>query len=136
MEKGKKILEIKERARANFSLGYNCAECVFEAVISMIDTGFPQEIQKLATGFGGGVGLYGDTCGAISGAVMAVGAIVGDGEFDPAYCTHIARQEEAVAVMDQGEDGSNTQGDLGRRGYSAFFNSSLKESLPLPPTQQ
>lgn len=77
MEKEKKTLEITERARANFSLGYNCAECVFEAVISLVDTGFPEEIKKLATGFGGGVGLYGDTCGAVSGAVMAVGAIHG-----------------------------------------------------------
>ncbi|HIJ76689.1 MAG TPA: C_GCAxxG_C_C family protein [Deltaproteobacteria bacterium] len=72
-----KIEEIKQRARKNFSLGYNCAECVTEAVLSLIDTGLPPEVGKLATGFGGGIGLYGDTCGAISGAVMAVGAVHG-----------------------------------------------------------
>ena len=39
-----KIEEIKQRARKNFSLGYNCAECVTEAVLSLIDTGLPSEV--------------------------------------------------------------------------------------------
>jgi C_GCAxxG_C_C family probable redox protein len=72
-----KIEEIKQRARKNFSLGYNCTECVTEAVLSLIDTGLPPEVKKLATGFGGGIGLYGDTCGALVGAVMAVSAVHG-----------------------------------------------------------
>ena len=72
-----KIEEIKQRARKNFSLGYNCAECITESVLSLIDTGLPPEAKKLATGFGGGIGLYGDTCGALVGAVMAVSAVHG-----------------------------------------------------------
>ena len=71
------IDEIRQRARKNFSLGYNCAECVVEAVLSVVDTGLPPEVKKVATGFGGGVGLFGDTCGAITGAVIAVGAVHG-----------------------------------------------------------
>ncbi len=71
------VEQIRQRARKNFSLGYNCAECVFEAVISLINTGLPPEVKKLATGFGGGMGLFGDTCGAISGAVLAVSAVHG-----------------------------------------------------------
>jgi len=77
MTNEEKIEEIRQRARKNFSLGYNCAECVFESVISLVDTEMPQEVKKLATGFGGGVGLYGDSCCAIVGAVMAVGAVHG-----------------------------------------------------------
>jgi C_GCAxxG_C_C family probable redox protein len=77
VSKEKKIEEIQQRARGNFSRGYNCAECVVEAVISLGDTGLPPEVKKLATGFGGGVGLYGDTCGALLGAIMAVGAVHG-----------------------------------------------------------
>jgi C_GCAxxG_C_C family probable redox protein len=77
MTREETIEEIKQRARKNFSLGYNCAECVTEAVFSTIDTGLPQEVKKLATGFGGGIGLYGDTCGALAGAVMAVSAVHG-----------------------------------------------------------
>jgi C_GCAxxG_C_C family probable redox protein len=77
LEEEKNIVEIRDRARQNFSKGYNCAECVLEAVLTHIDTGLPKAVQKVATGFGGGVGLYGDTCGAITGAVIAVGAVYG-----------------------------------------------------------
>ncbi len=77
MTKEEKIEEIRQRARKNFSLGYNCAECVTEAVLSLVDTGLPPEVKKVATGFGGGIGLFGDTCGALAGAVMAVSAVHG-----------------------------------------------------------
>ncbi|MFC1834740.1 C-GCAxxG-C-C family protein [Thermodesulfobacteriota bacterium] len=77
MTKEEQIEEIKQRARKNFSLGYNCAECVTEAVLTLVDTGLPPEVKKLATGFGGGIGLYGDTCGALAGGVMAVSAVHG-----------------------------------------------------------
>ncbi|MEN6317819.1 MAG: C-GCAxxG-C-C family protein [Syntrophaceae bacterium] len=77
MTKEEKIEEIRQRARKNFSLGYNCAECVTEAVLSLVDTGLPAEAKKMATGFGGGIGLFGDTCGALVGAVMAVSAVHG-----------------------------------------------------------
>ncbi|MCX7770673.1 MAG: C-GCAxxG-C-C family protein [Proteobacteria bacterium] len=77
MEKQELIEAIKQRARKNFSLGYNCAECVFEAVLHYLDTGLPKEVLKVATGFGGGVGLFGDTCGAVTGAVLSVSAVYG-----------------------------------------------------------
>ena len=77
MNQAETIISIKDRARKNFSKGFNCAECVFEAVLEHIETDLPKDVLKLATGFGGGIGLYGDTCGAIAGAVMAVSAIHG-----------------------------------------------------------
>jgi C_GCAxxG_C_C family probable redox protein len=77
MTKEERIEAIRQRARKNFSLGYNCAECVTEAVLSLVDTGLPAEVKKCATGFGGGIGLFGDTCGALAGAVMAVSAVHG-----------------------------------------------------------
>jgi C_GCAxxG_C_C family probable redox protein len=77
VSKETKIEEIRQRARKNFSLGYNCSECVTEAVFSLVDTGLPQEAKKLATGFGGGGGLFGGTCGAVCGAIMAVSAVHG-----------------------------------------------------------
>jgi len=45
--------------------------------LSLVDTGLPPEVKKVATGFGGGIGLYGDTCGAVVGAVLAVSAVHG-----------------------------------------------------------
>jgi len=77
MTKEEKIEAVRQRARKNFSLGYNCAECVTEAVFSLVDTGMPVAVKKCATGFGGGIGLFGDTCGALAGAVMAVSAVHG-----------------------------------------------------------
>lgn len=74
------IEEVRQRARKNFSKGFNCAECVLEAVLETIDTDLPKEALKLATGFGGGIGLFGDTCGAVAGAVMAVGSVHGRSE--------------------------------------------------------
>lgn len=67
----------RQRARKNFSLGYNCSESVFEALMGEFDLRLPPDALRLATGFGGGVGLYGDTCGALIGAVLAVSAVHG-----------------------------------------------------------
>lgn len=70
---------VRERAHNNFSAGFNCAECVTEAVWAFIETDLPKDAWKLATGFGGGMGLYGGACGALTGAVLAAGAIHGRG---------------------------------------------------------
>jgi C_GCAxxG_C_C family probable redox protein len=83
MTREEKIEAVRQRARKNFSLGYNCAECVTEAVLTLLDSGLPAEVKKLATGFGGGIGLYGDTCGAVAGSVMAVSAFHGRSSLPP-----------------------------------------------------
>lgn len=71
------VERVRQRARRNFSRGYNCAEAVFEALLGELDLDLPPDAVRLATGFGGGVGLYGDTCGAVTGAVLAVSAVRG-----------------------------------------------------------
>lgn len=71
------ISQAKENAKHNYLNGLNCAESVLK---SIIDTGiidFPPEIVALATGFGGGMGLTGNNCGALTGGVMAIGAVHG-----------------------------------------------------------
>ena len=47
------------------------------AFLNNFETGLPKEAVKLATAFGGGMGHTKNTCGAITGAVMALSAIVG-----------------------------------------------------------
>ncbi|MBN1856353.1 MAG: C-GCAxxG-C-C family protein [Dehalococcoidia bacterium] len=89
------IEKVRLKARKNFSTGYNCSEAVFEAVLSEMDLGLPHEAMRLATGFGGGVGLYGGTCGAITGAVLAVSAVHGRPsapEGDPAEINKKAKE--------------------------------------------
>ncbi len=71
------IAKVKEKAKNNFKTGMNCAECVLEAVISQVPTGLPHETMCVMTGFGGGGGLFGDTCGALVGAMAALGAVYG-----------------------------------------------------------
>jgi C_GCAxxG_C_C family probable redox protein len=71
------IAQVKKRAKINFKTGLNCAESVFEAVIFHLETGLPHEAMCVMTGFGGGGGLFGDTCGALVGAMAALGAVYG-----------------------------------------------------------
>ncbi len=52
--------------------GFNCAESVLLALCR--EMGIESSlIPRIATGFGGGIGHTGDICGAVTGAVMALG---------------------------------------------------------------
>lgn len=65
-----------EKAVELFDSGFNCAE----AVLLAISKEFNQKsslIPRIATGFGAGVGRSGQICGALSGAVMAIGLLKG-----------------------------------------------------------
>jgi C_GCAxxG_C_C family probable redox protein len=70
------VAQVKKRAKNNFKT-LNCAESVLEAVMAFVETGLPHETMSLMTGFGGGGGLFGDTCGALVGAIAALGAVYG-----------------------------------------------------------
>ncbi|MFX1544390.1 MAG: C-GCAxxG-C-C family protein [Promethearchaeota archaeon] len=59
-----------------FSGGYNCAQAVFRA-ISEHKGVYIENGTQLASGFGGGITHSGQQCGALSGAIMAIGLLVG-----------------------------------------------------------
>lgn len=61
----------------NFKSGLNCAECVYDALLRADELAAAPETRAMAIGFGGGIGLSGFTCGALSAAVMANGAVYG-----------------------------------------------------------
>lgn len=63
------------RAAELFNLGYNCAEAVLLAVSKELEK-TSHVIPSIATGFGGGIGRSGSTCGALTGAVM-IGIVKG-----------------------------------------------------------
>jgi C_GCAxxG_C_C family probable redox protein len=71
------IAKVKKKAKSNFRSGLNCAESILNAVLTEVDSGIPPETMCLMTGFGGGGGLFGDTCGALVGAMAALGAVYG-----------------------------------------------------------
>lgn len=56
--------------------GFNCAESVLLGLCEEMHVESPL-IPRIATGFGGGIGHTGNICGAVSGAVMALGIAFG-----------------------------------------------------------
>jgi C_GCAxxG_C_C family probable redox protein len=70
-----------ENARRYFSTGYNCAQTVFRCVLEergiLID-----HATDIAAGLGAGVSYQGVTCGAVSGAILALGVLNGLEETD------------------------------------------------------
>ncbi len=71
------IMERSEHASELFLSGYNCAQSV---VLSFADDlKFSKELaQKMAAGFGGGMGKQQETCGAVTGAIMLLGLLKGE----------------------------------------------------------
>lgn len=60
-----------------FQNGFNCAQSVFASLAKM--SGLESELAlKIATPFGGGVSHTGGICGAITGALMGLGAYFGN----------------------------------------------------------
>lgn len=87
-------MNIEAQARQYFNTGYNCAESVLLAVCR--ESGYTESeivkfIPRMATGFllrfhyggqvGGGIARNGGICGALSGAIMAIGLA-------PSYVMH------------------------------------------------
>ncbi|TFH27194.1 MAG: C_GCAxxG_C_C family protein [Bacteroidia bacterium] len=70
-------MEHSEQAKELFLSGYNCAQSV---VLSFADDlKFSKELaQKMAVGFGGGMGKQQETCGAVTGAIMVLGLLKGE----------------------------------------------------------
>ncbi|NHJ21128.1 MAG: C_GCAxxG_C_C family protein [Candidatus Lokiarchaeota archaeon] len=61
-----------EEALSIFEKDFNCAQSIFGTFAPYY--GLDQDIAlKIATGFGGGMGRSGRTCGAVTGAYMVIG---------------------------------------------------------------
>ena len=71
-------MSYKEKAASLHASGYNCAQAVVCAFADKIDVE-EKTLFKLAEGFGRGMGNMEGSCGAISGAIMAIGFINSDG---------------------------------------------------------
>jgi C_GCAxxG_C_C family probable redox protein len=73
-----KIEELENEAKKLFQNGYICAEAVSKVVLEELnfDT---DKICGVATGFGGGIARKGQTCGALTGGIITIGAVVNNG---------------------------------------------------------
>lgn len=69
--------KIKNDSRNFYREGLNCSECVFKSFLDLGISDFPQNVVALSSGFGGGIGMTKNTCGAVLGATLSVAAIKG-----------------------------------------------------------
>ena len=77
----KKINASLKIAENKFLAGLNCAESSLLGVSMAIDLR-NNLIPRIASGFGGGVNSHGSICGALSGTIMAIGALRGRDELN------------------------------------------------------
>ncbi|MHA2356929.1 MAG: C-GCAxxG-C-C family protein [Candidatus Thorarchaeota archaeon] len=61
---------------ARFKSDYNCAQSVLISFLEHKGLLF-EEAVHLSAGLGGGVALQGNTCGAVTGGVLAIGMLMG-----------------------------------------------------------
>ena len=66
----------KAEVASKFLSGGNCSQCVLCSCADILDYG-EDELQRIAAAFGGGM-FRGDTCGAVTGALIALGMAYGD----------------------------------------------------------
>ncbi len=70
-----------QTAQDRFSQGFSCSQSVFSAYAAQL--GIDDETAlKLASPFGGGVAYQGQVCGAVTGALMALGLARGSATVD------------------------------------------------------
>ena len=126
-----KMEQIKEAAIYSFYHGLSCCESVYEA---FLQTGVIPESDAtyntcaLCAGFGGGVGQSGLTCGALSGAIMAVGSKHGrkdpknekpDGLYDVEYRRYNNMVHEFTQAMGSPLCAEICKGNLGRERWGS-----------------
>lgn len=65
-------MDSREKAISCFGAGFNCCQSVFSAFAAELGLD-EQKALKVAGVFGGGIAGTGETCGAVTGALMAIG---------------------------------------------------------------
>ena len=74
--------QVVEIATSLHLSGFNCSQAVFASLAETL--GFERaHALRIASPFGGGMGRSGGTCGAVTGALMALGIQYGFSEPDP-----------------------------------------------------
>jgi C_GCAxxG_C_C family probable redox protein len=68
---------ISDSAGDYHNRGFNCAESIFLAFRGVAAPDLSEDMVRIATPFGGGIGRSGCVCGALSGAVIILGAARG-----------------------------------------------------------
>ena len=70
-------MRFEDEARSNFENKYNCAQSVLAPFAERLDLDKSLAF-KMATPFGGGMGHNSQVCGAVCGALLAIGSCARD----------------------------------------------------------
>ena len=106
---------VKEKiniAIENLRAGYSCSEAVLLTYGPQLD--LEQELAfKIASGFGGGMGLMGETCGAVTAAYMVIGLKYGANSVKDNYSRELTYESVAnFADLFKARNGSTYCRDL------------------------
>ncbi len=71
------LKNIADDASGYHKSGFNCAETIFLTFRKYVSPELSEEMVRLATPFGGGMGRSGCVCGTLSGSMMIIGAAKG-----------------------------------------------------------
>ena len=117
----------EEKALEFFRNGCNCAQAGFAAFADR--TGISENDAKAAAlGFGAGIGRLQGICGAVSGAVMALGAVM-QAEADPANLkpAAYAKVREFIAAFEKENGTTECLRLLGGNLMDAEMNAYMNE---------
>lgn len=85
--------------------GFNCAQAVACTLAPAIDADVDQ-VFRLMEGFGGGMGGFSQTCGAISGGVMAAGWVKSTGPDNPTSKRHTYKLAREICARFKAANGT------------------------------
>jgi C_GCAxxG_C_C family probable redox protein len=121
----------REKASSCFSAGFNCCQSVFSAYAD--DLGLDRESAlKLACAFGGGIAGMGETCGAVTGALMVIGLKHGQSEATDLAAKRQTRELARTFIREFVDAcGSTKCRDLLQCDVSTFEGHELAQSLGL-----
>jgi C_GCAxxG_C_C family probable redox protein len=100
---------LKRANDANDTEGFNCSQAVFSTYAQGIDQ---ETALKIASGFGGGMGRMGETCGAVTGAMMVLGLRFGADQPDREAKERVYARIREFADRFQARNGSTFCRDL------------------------
>lgn len=84
---------VKKEAVERFRSGFNCSQSVLCSLADLINTELPF-LERVASGFGGGMGHMQGTCGAVTGSFMAISLFCGN-----KYTDNHQRKNEAYRLI-------------------------------------
>ena len=99
---------LSERAAEKFVSGYNCAQAVIWSFSGEIGL-TPDTALRIACGFGGGVAKRQEVCGAVTGGIMVLGMILGEGDQQDRSATEetYAKSAEFMSRFEAARGSSN-----------------------------